>query len=245
MRVSLVIVLAAAAAAQAAIPTFPSSYTVVERDAIGIHQGDYVTKGSQTCCVAGGNCKIQFQEQAGTTYADATRKQVLFSPFGTDESILTDYNTQKQYAIVNNTCSEYCPNQGEDKFPVFGPGPNTTAEGTVVVNGKTLNKYVWKTTILGIVTMETSTMLVDESGSAPVPVQETDVLTPFGEQIGSEETQWSNWQPGTPEPSVFTSIKGLASCKEGKKCNSNNSQQVRARMGLWNTYALYASQAQN
>jgi hypothetical protein len=143
-----------------------------------------------------------------------------FQVLGTDQVLVSDYTTNKEYSVVNGTCQAYCPLQ-DNEWPTFGINANATAVPDKVINGKTCKGYFWKTTLLGIITMETSTFYVDESDpSNPVPCAEFDNLTPFGRAIGSEGATWVQWTPGTPDPKIFE-FANKAGCEEGKNCNSN------------------------
>ncbi len=48
------------------------------------------------------------------------------------------------------------------------------------------------------------------------PVHETDIIEPFGQQLGTEDTAWTNFVPGTPDASLFA-VTGIQCVGEGEE----------------------------
>lgn len=226
--------------AQAAVPTLPQDFTTQETDSIQVHQGDFVVSGKNVCCPLGGNgqCKVRMQTEGGLSVRAKSKNMTSFAPFGTPERIVNDFNNGKEMEVVNGTCKAYCPLQ-DTVMDSFGPSDKAKFIGSKTINGKKCDEYQWKTTLFGVVVMETSTMCIDVSNSSnPVPIQEVDVLTPFGQNIGQEEAQWTGFRAGF-DASVFD-IKGIDSCQMGQNCQQNSKQMLRLRMGNYKTWHYYA-----
>lgn len=225
----------------ASVPSFPQSFTVSELDEIFIYQGDYTQQGSKLCCPYNSvnGCKVQVQTQAGDNFVDAVNQRTRFNVYGSNQALVTIYGDNKQYLIQNNTCQYYCPLQ-DDGWTSFGPDPNATYIGQKNIDGHMCNDYQWKTTLFGIIVMETSDFYADETVSPPLPIAEVDVLTPFGQSIGQETSHWDNFVAGVPPASLWDGIIGLKDCPQYNQCNNDNTMMHGfLRQKLYKTWTYY------
>jgi len=141
--------------------------------------------------------------------------------------------------VVNQTCQEYCPMQGDTLEP-FAIDPSGKDIGTKIIGGVTCEDWQWQTVVLKIVVMEITDLYVDQSDpSHPVPVQEVDQLTPFGQFIGTMNSTWSGFTPGTPDPALFN-IAGVDKCPMSSQCNSGVRQVNRLRARRWLSWYRYS-----
>jgi len=186
------------------------------------------------------NCEVQVQAQQGENYYDYTHNRTRMD-VGGGQSIVNLFDIQKELLVVNQTCQEYCPMQGDILTP-FGPDPNATLEGTVPYDGHTCQDWQWNQTIFKIYVMEISDMFIDATGANPIPIGEVDQLTPFGQYLGTMNSTWSNFQAGTPDPALFN-ISGIDSCPQSPNCGDGMRQLHRLRMRRFNSYFAYAQPA--
>jgi len=237
IAIALLCVVAAFAAPNP--PTFPLDWTAYEVDQLLQYQGDYTTRGNLMCCsVNSEGCQVQIQGQFGMSYFDFTHNRTRFDDAGSGQTIVTLYDQQMECLVVNDTCQEYCPLQGDLLSP-FGLGDNATFAGYKVVNGVNTTDWRWQEVIFKIIVMETSDMYVDFNGN---PISEVDVLTPFGQQIGTSTSTWSKFTPGTPDPSLFV-VNGLSNCPQSQNCGQSSKQQRRLTRKQFKTWAYYQQQA--
>lgn len=240
MRTTLLLVVLAvfACGVAATIPKISPNWQALETDTLFVAQGEYTRNGDYACCPSGSNCEIQTSYQSGMNYIDYTNQRTRFEDSVSGQIIVTFFNQGKECLVVNNTCQEFCPTQGEELGPDF-LDPNSTFVGTKTVNGVPCSDYQINQTFLGIIVMETDDVFVDVSDpSNPIPVEEVDSLTPFGEPLGTQTAVWQNFKSGLPNPSLFD-IKGVDNCPESPNCDSDFRQQRRLRAGMWKTWAYY------
>ena len=148
--------------------------------------------------------------------------------------------------VTDGSCQEYCPLDPRETMGVFDPFDPFDAvkdKGEVRFAGKKAHEYTWKDVILKIITMQTTSLFVDDSdASNPVPLKLTSELTPFGlENLGTQTNTWQFWTPGTPAATKFD-IKGVATCKQSAQCGSPDKQAHRARRGDLYTFYRYMEQ---
>ncbi len=133
--------------------------------------------------------------------------------------------------------------EGDELSPGF-LDPNATDLGArPCASGRNDNGcelWEWKDTIFGVVVMEISDVLVNQSDpNNAIPISEVDQLTPFGQPIGQSTSSWTNFQPGTPPASLFD-IQGVKDCPLSQNCgNSQVREMHRIRNRAWRTYMFY------
>lgn len=233
----------AAAASGTPFPTLPGSFSATVSGVLAVHQGQWSpgTDGSLCCDGDAGSCKIQSEAVSQITYVDATKNRTLILPLGSNEQLYSDYVSGNAYTLQNFACQSYCPMQNDDFGPIGPEGAPTQYLGEVTVDGKKLGAWEFNTTVLGIV-FERSTVYVDVTdASSPKPFNESDLLTPFGQQLGSSTTKWSNFVAGTND-AEFAKVTGIKDCKQAQNCGNNNNQLRRAANSDWESYVIYASQ---
>jgi hypothetical protein len=218
-------------------PKFPNDWTATEANELAVYQGDFTQSDDKYCCALASNCQVQTEYQQGKHYFDYTHNRTRWDDSVSGQTIVYDFKIQKEMLVVDQSCKEYCPLQGDTLSPGF-LDKNATDLGPVQVKGKTLEKWQWKETILGIIVMEIDTVFVDQSSNPAVPVMEQDQLTPFGQPIGGMDTQWDDFTGGTPDPSLFI-VNNVDKCPMSPNCGSMARQVRRLRYGAWKTWAKY------
>jgi len=156
-----------------AVPVFPLDFQAYEFDQLLQFQGDYSTQGNLICCPLNSPaCQVEVQVQEGQMYFDYTHNRTRMD-VGGGQSMVNLYDMQKELLVVNQTCKEYCPMQGDILQP-FGPDPNATDVGQKLVNGVLCDDWQWKEIIFKILIMETSDMYINmKDPSNPIPVRST------------------------------------------------------------------------
>lgn len=221
MKVVLAIMGLLASAVAQNLPQLPTDWSAVISDQLVVNQGGVSGPDGSTCCPAmSPECKVQTEFQEGKQYFSFTTNRTAFK--NPDNSgVVTLYNLAKEFAVdADGNCQSYCPlgNEEDQLFPL-GYGENATATpGTYM--GKPVTVVVWKQEVFGI-TMQTSTMYVDTSGSANAPVAEIDQITPFGIPLGMENTTYAAFQGGAQPSTAFT-VKNISSCPMSNQCQGDD-----------------------
>jgi hypothetical protein len=223
-------------------PKFPNDWTAIQEDDLQVFQGDYTHTAGQFCCSESSNCQVQTQYEKGTHYFDYTHNRTRFDDQVSHGVFVNDYKIRKEMLVDPSTltCKEYCPLQ----FPLDAGFLDTAAKdlGQATYEGKVVEKWQWNDTILGIIVMEIDTVLVDQKDmNNAVPVNEVDKLTPFGQFIGQFETVYTNFKPGTPDPSLFD-VKNTDKCPMARDCGNSARQMDRLRRGDKMTWLQYHQQ---
>jgi len=228
-------------AAQSAPPVWPNDWTSIEEDFALMYQGSYsVIDGDNYCC-SDDNCEVQTQWQSGHNYFDFTNQRTRFDD-PVQGSIVTLFKPKYMEMAVdaNNTCTSYCPVQ--DDLEPYSVNVNSTDMGSKVVDNRTTEDWQWKDIEFGVLVFETDDIYVDQTVNPPVPVYEEDQLTPFGEAIGYETSNYLSFIYGTPDPSHFA-IKGVDTCPQDSQCGQSFRQFARRRNGAKKTWlAAYTAQ---
>lgn len=219
-----------ATATLAANPQFPVAWNADSASKLILWQGGTKTPTGACCSKTATQCKVQAQGQSGMAYTDGPNNRTALIAGG--QGIFNFYKgnpsgkTMQFSAVQNGTtwqCQEYCPfEQGEDEY--FNPlafDPSATDQGKVTVENKTYESYHWFDTLFKVVKMDEQLWYVDESGTKPVPFQNIEKLTPFGQaEIAEMTAAWDSFTEGV-DASIFK-VSGLASCEESSNCGSNN-----------------------
>jgi len=215
-------------------PVFPLDWTSVEEDFLIVYQGNYVQQGNLYCC-GDDNCEIQTEYQSGHNYFDFTNNRTRFDDPVQGSIVSLFYPTYKEMAVDGtDTCTSYCPI--EDDLTPYAIDPNATDEGKVTIGNVTTELWQFKQTIGGIIVMEIDNIYVVQSTG--LPALEVDQITPFGQPIGEETTTYTEFIPGTPDPSHFN-IKNVASCPLDANCGDDRRQHHRLRSGARKTWLHY------
>lgn len=229
------------------LPTFSQDVTSQQTANMVIHQGQYIQQGGDYCCDSRDSCEVQVQSQDGTNYVWYSHNLTRFDQIGgQDQTIINDFNHNKEMLIVNNTCQSFCP-INEPLFPFNLEGTNATYNGTTEINGVTVQHWAWKETILGgAITMSTTDFYCTEPDSNGLsrPVTQLQHLTPFGQPIGQQNNTWETWTAGAPKASLFD-IQGEADCPESNQCGNNQNlarAMNRLRNRMWKTWLHYQFQ---
>jgi len=225
------------------LPVFPKDWTAIESQELSIHQGAYIQIGDMMCCPLKENCQVQIQAESGKHYFDYTHNRTRFD-YDTGEIIVNDYAIGKEMDVEVTSegtfaCMEYCPLEfGLDPLSIDDSAKD---HGSVQIAGKTYEKWTWKEVILKIIVMEKVEMLVDQSTTPNVPFVENEELTPFGQDIGTANTTYTDFVIGTPDPMLFK-VVNVSSCPMSPNCDSLKRQFVRLRDGNYNQFFYYRNQ---
>lgn len=210
-----------AAVKAGSIPTFPNDWSSILVQAIQINQGGVTTPTGVCCPTMSPECKVQTAYASGYQYFDFTNNRTAFkNPDGT--GVVSLYSDNKEYAVdAQGNCQSYCP-LNEPLYPM-GFGENATNHGVVVYNGEKVTDIYWSEVfpILNI-TMEYSDFYVVVNGDGScTPVAEIDHITPFGEQLGLQNTTYVNFAAGPQDASHFV-VNGAASCPMDNNCGGGS-----------------------
>eukprot|EP00944_MAST-04C_sp_MAST-4C-sp1_P006635 g6635.t1 len=225
MKVTILSVLALAAVAHAANPTFPTQWNSDYASKLILWQGGTYNSSDQTACCpkTSPQCKVQAQGQMGTQYVDGVNNKTALQVGS--QAIINDYQTGKQMLVQPSksgtgwTCQSYCPIQGGYENMLAFPS-DTRDLGPVKMNGKTYEHYQFYDSILKVIHMDTQDWYVDNSGSSPVPYLNVEALTPFGgAQIAAVTSEFDNFASGLAKFSFKIDNEG--SCEESDKCQQN------------------------
>jgi len=231
ISISILLVIAAVNAQQ---PQFPNDWSGMTY-AVLVQNQNTVTVGDDICCKVGTNCQVQTQFDAGMNYVDFSHNRTRFEDT-TGQTIVSFYDPsiQRECNVVNNTCTEYCPLEGDSLTPGF-LAANATNIGNTIVNGKTYQQWQWKDYLLGVIIMDVVTVLVDPSTTPPTPFQMQELLTPFGQYLGEEATTFEKIVFGTPNAGYFN-ITGVTTAPLSSNCGEDSRQQYRLSHGLYKTW---------
>lgn len=190
-------------------------------------------------------CKVQTEESEGTHYYDGEGNRTRFDDIGSGQIIITDYTIGKQMSVFPNlTCAEYCPTEGDFDPSPFWPTADEKETvkdlGKVTVDGVAATHYQWDEKIAIVIKMQETNMYVaaDSTGAYATPVMEHDVIEPFGQQLGTEDTHWTGFTAGRPAASLFA-VVGAKTCPESPNCGQDLRQRRRRRDGDFLAYAKY------
>jgi len=220
--------------AVAALPTFPNDWSAGESAFLIVYQGDFKVSNAMYCCPDPSNCQIQTQAFAGKHYFDYTHNRTRFDYTDPTETIVNDYALGMEMEVDENlVCVEYCPL--DDDLSPYSIDPAAKDNGAVVISGKKYENWTWQETIFDIIVMESIAVLVDQSTTPATPFYERDELTPFGQDLGYEEVQYSNFKGGAQDPKLFA-VTGQATCEMSPNCGNLKRQHVRLRDRAHKTY---------
>ncbi len=137
---------------------------------------------------------------------------------------------------ANNNCQYYCPipaNSSLSNGLGFFLDPSATDMGQVTYNGQLAEEWQWREVIPVLnITMEYTNQLAVQQGGAWLPIAQDTYLTPLGQNLGKQHTEWSNFEAGVPPASKFA-INNVANCPldpqgcQQQQQNKVGSQYVR------------------
>lgn len=227
MKVFSAVLVAAAAAACAnatasKYPTIATSWTAVVTSAVDINEGGQPGPNGQTCCSPETpQCKVQTEFQAARQYVDAVNNRVkVAGPNGA--GVVYDYKTLKAYEVDSTgKCTGFCPipkkDAGISPLSVF----NMTDKGTPTNKFCTGCEDYFSQQLLFNISMQSTNFYVNQKDFTDAqPVAIYQLLTPFGEPLGSQTQTFQQWVSGVPSASVFNVIDA-AKCPEAQ-CNSGD-----------------------
>jgi len=216
-------------------PNFPVSWTANEQDSLAVIQGPSVTDPSgYICCDPKTNCEVQTEYQAGINRYDGQNNRTRFD--GGGQIIVTLYDIGKEMLVDSNlACQEYCPTEFDFDLTPFWPDDPADQKGivnlgNVTINGLVCTHYQWLEKIAHLVKMQQTDLYVyyNKSSGYAVPIKQHDIIEPFGQPLGTEDSEWEAFTPGTPDASLFA-VTGIQGCPESQNCDSNTYQQQRLR----------------
>lgn len=224
--VLVILGLAALASAQSGLPTIAIDWSALVIQSVGINQGGTKQPDGSICCGATvPECKVQTIFQAGLQYFSVSTNRTAFkNPDGS--GIVTLYNDQKEYQVDSNgVCQAYCPLPEDDNelFPIGFPS-GAVNKGKVNYQGQMLTDIYWdeQIPILNI-TMEVDNFYIDTTNwNDSIPVAQIQELTPFGQQIGGQNTTWANFKAG-PQPSSAFTVLNKTTCQMSNNCGGSSS----------------------
>jgi len=243
MRVTLV----ALAAADPAKPSFPQQWNAMQLSDIQINQGGVPgPDGTSVCCEQNSpQCKIQTAHQADKFHFDFPNNRTRSGDPGQQGSIVSLYGSVMKEAQVsnNNTCISYCPLQFD--LGEFALDDSAAYVGRQSLAGQDVDVWQWAEYLipkLKIGIMQQTYFFVSTDDS-PLPVREFDIIEPFGQKLGEENSTYSAFTPGK-EPDTTFKVIGLDSCPMDPNCNSDSRQAHRMRgRDLRNLFAYKYPQA--
>lgn len=222
----LAILVGSATLAVAAPPTFPNEWVAQSAQKIAIYQGGTHPSPTEFCCdKKAGQCKVQTQGLSGLLSVDGGNNRTSLSVGS--EAIINLFKEHKQIQAVPDstgkgwTCKSYCPTDEDYENPIQ-LDPSAKDLGKTTFEGQTVEHFQWQDKILKTIVMDTNDWYIDTSGSSPVPVGSSEVLTPFGgPAIGESDQLFNEFKAGTPPASAFN-IDNLDSCEKSENCGNND-----------------------
>lgn len=227
--------------------TWANDFSVHESAVMIINQGGVEQPDGSICCTASfaGQCQVQMQSHIGQLYHDFTNQRSRFEDIA-QGTYVDDYKLHKSLEVQTNgthdVCVKYCPmdpedtlDGGRDEFV----DPNATDLGKTTYEGQPAEHWTWKETAFKIITMQTTDFYANVDGATAVPLGAITQLTPFGQHLGTQNSSWTTFTPGTPPASKFD-IQGVDSCPLDPQCGQQKHQLRRLARRQLHTFARYA-----
>jgi hypothetical protein len=221
-------------------PSFPQQWTASQVDDIAINQGGVEIDGNLCCTHDSANCKIQAAHQVEVFHFDFPNNRTRSGDIGEDGAIVSVYGNGGKEMLVssNNTCQQYCPLPYDlDKFEI-----DDSAEyvGSTTFQGQAADLWHWAEYIvpkLHLGKLQETNFFVSKD-STPLPLQEMDIIEPFGQRLGVENQTWPQFTPGAPPAAAFK-VYGADTCPMSPNCNDNSRQKHRKRARDLKNWAFY------
>jgi hypothetical protein len=240
MKAVLALSLAGAAIADPSKPTLPQQWTATQVDDIAINQGGVEIDGNLCCPQDSPNCKIQAAHQAETFHFDFPNNRTRSGDIGEDHAIVSLFGSVGKELLVssNNTCIQYCPLP--DDLDPFDIDKTAKYIGRTTFQGKEVDQWYWAEYIipkLHVGKLQETNFYVSTDAS-PIPVQENDIIEPFGQRLGVENQTWSNFKAGPPPDAAFK-VLGIEECPMSPNCNEDSRVAHRKRARDLKNWAFY------
>ena len=210
-------------------PNFPSDWTAnVEQNSITWTGGSYNATSGQACCaIKAPQCQVKALGESVTEYVDGSMNASLLT--NGVAGVLSLYEKKKVMQVVRSKtgkgwhCQTYCKVSKSDWVSPLAFLKGAKDMGSVVMNGKTLEKYVAYDGIGPKIHMERLTYYVDQSNpKQSIPYEEVDQLIPFnGPEISEAHIVYNGFKAGKPDPSLFI-VDNLDSCEKDSKSDCDD-----------------------
>jgi len=240
MKAVLACVVGGVALADPSKPSLPQQWTAVQTDDIAINQGGVEINGQLCCPHDAANCKIQAGHSADVFHFDFPNNRTRSGDVGEENAIVSLFGSVQKELLVsaNNTCLQYCPlPAGLDPF---GVDPDAKYVGRTTFEGKEVDEWNWIEYVVPkfhLGKLQETNFFVS-TDSTPVPVQENDIIEPFGQRLGVENQTWSNFKAGPPPEAAFK-VLGIDSCPMSPNCNQDARVAHRKRTRDLKNWAFY------
>jgi hypothetical protein len=211
-----------------AVPSFPQDFFADTADFLILPQGDYTIESAGDitywCCGLQSNCAVQTEYQFGPMYTSLSTNQTRFGGGAGQPAVVTDYNLGLEMAVdVNNTCTAYCPLNGQTMFPII-IDDDAKDLGKVNIGGNGYEHFMWIDTAgKWQITVDQIDAFVDLTDvNNPVPFIWAEILEPLKHYIASVNTTYTNFVGGRQDPSLFA-VNGIQACPKSNNCGSSSS----------------------
>ena len=129
------------------------------------------------------------------------------------------------YGPAGNTCNFWCDLQGTEQCNLqeslcqYDYVAHAKYNETISLNGTKANVFKWDDK-LGPISMNSLTLNVNAlHGAEPISMHRD--VHPFGKELGTIDTYFSQWSPTPPDSSVFD-VPGIDQCAEGQGAQCQN-----------------------
>jgi hypothetical protein len=239
-RVSTLSLIGTVLSLDPAKPTFPQQWTANQIDDVAINQGGEVIDGNICCPHDAEQCKIQELHQTALFHFDFPNNRTRSGDVGVEGAIVSLFGTvgKELEVSANNTCKEYCPLP--ESLDPFSLDKDAKYLGSTTFQGKDADEWTWTEYIipkLHLGKLQQTNFYVSKD-SPPLPLQESDIIEPFGQHLGVQNQTWSQFKAGPP-PDVAFAVHGIDKCPMSPNCNAQNRVAHRQRARDMKNLAFY------
>jgi len=207
-------------------PTFPTRFSA------RIHEVEHAKGGTKIA-----DCDLHWDAKANATSYRNCGKPLKPGMKGSQMQMVLRFNDHREgnsgtvyyvygYGPAGNTCAYWCDLQGtqqcdlQESLCQYDYVAHAKYNGTATINNSIkTNVFTWSDN-LGPISMNSLSLYVNQKNNAPVKMSRD--VHPFGKELGTMDTYFSNWDP-TPPPSSSFDIPGLNECMEGAGNQCQNS----------------------
>ena len=213
-----------------AVPNVSNDYHSNEMDFLVLYQGQYDVddENNYSCSLKSMGCKVQTQFIAADFYNSYSTNSTRMEAAG--QAVITLYDDGKQYLVdaKTNTCSSYCPLEaGTQMMKTFDIPANAKDNGKVTIDNVDYEEWEWEVDIVGKLSMESVTLLVDINNQ-DIPYQQITHITPFNNDIGKSWSTYKAFTPGAQDKSLFD-VQNKDKCPENPNCSQQNNDSLFAK----------------